>query len=163
MEPTTAAPVATPTAGDFASSLELDALRRRMNRMPPGGERGLEVGDDRVRTLNGDKIEIDLRGAQPKGDLTPRSLLNRPFALLVNDASGNPKSVTLRGIPSAKRMLASLPIRESVAWLQLAFRTNREPGALVSALSRARQPVAWASASSTGSSVSERVDGCRAP
>lgn len=114
-------PVATPAAGDLASSLELDALRRRVNRMPPGGERGLEIGDDRIRTLADDKIEIDLRGAQPKGDLTPRSLLNRPFALLVNDAQGNPKGVTLRGIPSAKRMLTSLPIREAVAWVQLAF------------------------------------------
>jgi hypothetical protein len=114
-------PVETPTEGDVASSLVLDALRRRVSRMPPGGERGLEVGDDRIRTLADDKIEIDLRGAQPKGDLTPRSLLNRPFALLVNDARGNPKGVTLRGIPSAKRMLASLPIRESVAWVQLAY------------------------------------------
>ena len=114
-------PVATPTAGDLASSLVLDALRRRMRHSPPGTERGLEIGDDRVRTLTEDKIDLDLRGAQPKGDLTPRALLNRPFALLVNDAWGNPKGVTLRGIPSAKRMLASLPIRESVAWVQLAF------------------------------------------
>ena len=114
-------PVATPTAGDLASSLVLDALRRRMRRSPPGTERGLEIGDDRIRTLTEDKIDLDLRGAQPKGDLTPRALLNRPFVLLVNDLSGNPKVVTLRGIPSAKRMLASLPIRESVAWVQLAF------------------------------------------
>ena len=48
-------------------------------------------------------------------------LLNRPFALLVTDARGNPEGVTLRGIPSAKRLLASLPIRESVAWVQLAL------------------------------------------
>ncbi|MEX2207378.1 MAG: hypothetical protein WEF50_14210 [Myxococcota bacterium] len=114
-------PVATPTAGDFAASLVLDALRRRVIRIPPGGERGLEVGDDRIRTLTDDKIDIDLRGAQPKGDLTPRALLNRPFALLVSDAQGNPKGVTLRGIPSARRMLGSLPIRESVAWVQLAL------------------------------------------
>lgn len=114
-------PVETPTAGDVASSLVLDALRRRMTRLPPGGERGLEVGDDRIRTLTDDKIETDLRGAQPKGDLTPRSVLNHPFALLVNDSNGNPKGVTLRGIPTAKRLLASLPIRESIAWLQLAF------------------------------------------
>ncbi len=114
-------PVETPAAGDFASSLELDALRRRVSRIPPGGERGLEIGDDRIRTIADDQIEIDLRGAQPKGDLTPRSVLNRPFALLVSDAQGNPKGVTLRGIPSSKRMLGSLPIRESVAWVQLAF------------------------------------------
>ncbi len=114
-------PVATPLPGDFAASLVLDALRRRMRLAPPGTERGLELGDDRIRTLTDEKIDIDLRGAQPKGDLTPRVLLDRPFALLVNDGSGNPKGVTLRGIPSAKRMLASLPIRESVAWAQLAF------------------------------------------
>jgi hypothetical protein len=114
-------PVATPTAGDFASSLELDALRRRVVRIPPGGERSLEIGDDRIRTLADETIDTDLRGAQPKGDLTPRSLLNRPFALLVVDTQGNPKGVTLRGIPSAKRLLGSLPIRESVAWVQLAL------------------------------------------
>jgi len=114
-------PVATPTAGDLASSLVLDALRRRMRVSPPGGERSLEVGDDRIRTQNGEKIEVDLRGAQPKEDLTPRTVLNHPFALLVTDEHGNPKGVTLRGIPTAKRLLASLPIRESIAWVQFAF------------------------------------------
>jgi len=114
-------PVDSPRAGDIASSLVLDALRRRVIMIPPGGERGLEIGDDRIRTTSGEKVEIDLQGAQPKGDLTPRSVLDRPFALLVNDARGNPKGVTLRGIPTAKRLLASLPIREAVAWLQLAF------------------------------------------
>jgi hypothetical protein len=114
-------PVASPQTGDVASSLVLDALRRRQRLIPPGVERGLEVGDDRIRVLTEDKIDIDLRGAQPKGDLTPRAVLNRPFALLVNDARGNPKSVTLRGIPSAKRLLASLPIRESVSFVQLAL------------------------------------------
>jgi hypothetical protein len=92
-----------------------------MVRIPPGGERGLEIGDDRIRTTADEKVDIDLEGAQPKGDLTPRSLLDRPFALLVSDARGNPKGVTLRGIPSAKRLLSSLPIRESVAWLQLSL------------------------------------------
>lgn len=114
-------PVDTPTAGDVASSLVLDALRRRVARMPPGGEHGLEIGDDRLRTTADEKVDIDLEGAQPKGDLTPRSILNRPFALLVTDVNGNPKGVTLRGIPTAKRLLSSLPIREAVAWLQLAF------------------------------------------
>ena len=114
-------PVATPAAGDFASSLVLDAVRRRLRVSPPGTERSLEVGDDRIRTQTDEKVDVDLRGAQPKGDLTPRGLLNRPFALLVNDAQGNPKGVTLRGIPTAKRLLASLPIRESVAWVQLGF------------------------------------------
>ena len=114
-------PVATPTAGDFASSLVLDALRRRLRVSPPGNQHSLEIGDDRMRTQMDEEINIDLRGAQPKGDMTPRAVLLRPFALLVNDAQGNPKGVTLRGIPSAKRLLGSLPIRESLAWVQVAF------------------------------------------
>ena len=114
-------PVATPTAGELASSLVLDAVRRRMRLSPPGTERTLEVGDDRIRTQTGEKIEVDLRGAQPKEDMTPRTVLNHPFALLVNDERGNPKGVTLRGIPTAKRLLASLPIRESIAWVQVAY------------------------------------------
>lgn len=114
-------PVSAPDDDSLASSLVLDALRRRVRIAPPGIERSLEIGDDRIRTQTEEKVEVDLRGAQPKGDLTPRSVLNRPFALLVNDVRGNPKGVTLRGIPSAKRLLSSLPIRESVAWAQVAY------------------------------------------
>jgi len=111
--------VASPDPDSVASSLVLDALRRKARVAPPGAEIGLEIADDRIRTQSGEKVDIDLQGAQPKGDLTPRSVLNRPFALLVTDARGNPEGVTLRGIPSAKRLLASLPIRESIAWVQV--------------------------------------------
>ncbi len=114
-------PVASPDEDSLASSLVLDALRRRMRASPPGAEISLEIGDDRIRAQADDKIDVDLRGAQPKGDLTPRAVLNRPFALLVSDLRGGPKSVTLRGIPSAKRLLASLPIRESIGWVQVEF------------------------------------------
>ena len=113
--------VAPPDSDSYASSLLLDALRRKTRVAPPGAEIGLEIADDRIPTQSGEKIDIDLRGAQPKGDLTPRSVLSRPFALLVTDARGNPNGVTLRGIPSAKRLLASLPIRESIAWVQVGF------------------------------------------
>ena len=114
-------PVAAPGPDEFASSLVLDALRRRLRANPPGQEHSLELGDDRMRTQVGEKVDVDLRGAQPKGDMTPRAVLNRPFALLMNDARGNPKAVTLRGIPTAKRLLASLPIRESIGWIQVAY------------------------------------------
>lgn len=114
-------PVSAPGTDQVASSLVLDALRRRLRANPPGQEHSLELGDDRMRTQLGEKVDVDLRGAQPKGDMTPRAVLNRPFALLMNDAQGNPKAVTLRGIPSAKRLLASLPIRDSIAWVQLAY------------------------------------------
>ena len=114
-------PVAAPEEGGIASSLVLDALHRKLKAMPPGKEHMIEIGDDRMRTQMGEKVDVDLRGAQPKGDMTPRAVLNHPFALLMNDSNGNPQGVTLRGIPTAKRLLASLPIRDSVAWVQLSY------------------------------------------
>jgi hypothetical protein len=113
-------PVAAPSQDDLASSLVLDALRRRLQMSPPGSLHSIEAGDDRVRTSRDEKIEVDLRGAQPKGDMTPRTLLNKPFALLVTDRNGSSKGVTLRGIPSARKMLASLPLREVIAYMQVA-------------------------------------------
>jgi hypothetical protein len=113
-------PVAAASEEDLASSLVLDALRRRLQMSPPGSLHSIEAGDDRVRTSRDEKIQVDLRGAQPKGDMTPRTLLNKPFALLVTDRRGVSKGVTLRGIPSVKKMLASLPLREGVAYVQVA-------------------------------------------
>jgi hypothetical protein len=114
-------PVKTPSADELASTLVLEALKRRTRLMPPGKEHILEIGDDRLRTQVDDKVDTDLRGAQPKQDLTPRTLLGKSFALVVTDPFGNPQSITPRGIPSAKRMLATLPIRESLGYLQIEF------------------------------------------
>jgi len=114
-------PVATPSRDELASTLVLEALKQRTRLNPPGKERILEIGDDRLRTQMDDKVDTDLRGAQPKQNLTPRMLLGKPFALLVDDASGNPQSVTVRGLPPAKKMLASLPLRESLGYLQIAY------------------------------------------
>lgn len=113
-------PVASPGQGNLAASLVLDALRRKMQIAPSGGLQEIEAGDDRLRVSRDGKVEVDLRGAQPKGDMTPRSVLNRPFALLVTDPRGNPEGVTLRGIPSVKKMLASMPLREAIGWVQVA-------------------------------------------
>ncbi len=112
-------PVTAPAADDIATSLVLDALRRRVQMSPPGSLHSIEAGDDRLRTSRDEKIEVDLRGAQPKGDMTPRNLLNKPFALLVTDARGNAKGVTLRGIPSVRKMLASMPLRDVLGYVQV--------------------------------------------
>lgn len=114
-------PVATPPGGDLAWSLVLEALKRRMHMVPPGAEHILEIGDDRMRVQMNEKVETDLRGAQPKQDLTPRTVLGKSFALLVSDARGNPKGITVRGLPPAKKMLATLPLRESLGYLQIAY------------------------------------------
>jgi hypothetical protein len=114
-------PVPTPTTDEIASSLLLEALKRDMKMAPPGAEHILEIGDDRLRVQMNDKVETDLRGAQPKQDLTPRTVIGKSFALLVNDAHGNPKGVTLRGLPTAKKMFSTLPLRESLAYVQIGF------------------------------------------
>jgi hypothetical protein len=114
-------PVETPAPDELGFTLVLEALMRRTRLAPPGKEHLVEIGDDRIRTQLDNKVDTDLRGAQPKKDLTPREVLLKPFALVVNDASGNPKGITLRGIPPVKKMLATMPLRESLGYLQIAF------------------------------------------
>ena len=116
-----AMPVVTPEAGELGQTLVLSALKRRQRLMPPGKEHVLELGDDRLRTSLDSKVEIDLRGAQPKQDLTPRTLLDKPFALVVTDELNNPKLISLRGPPPAHKLLASVPLRESLGYLLIAY------------------------------------------
>jgi len=114
-------PVATPTTDEIAFSLVLEALNRRTRMSPPGSEHLIELGDDRLRVQVDNKVQTDLRGAQPKQNLTPRTVLGKPFALLVDDAFGNPKGITLSGLPAAKKMLSTLPLRDSLGYLQIGF------------------------------------------
>ena len=114
-------PVESPTPDQLAHTLVLEALMRRTRMSPPGKEHLVELGDDRLRTTLDDKVDTDLRGAQPKENLTPRLVLDKPFALLLSDAFGNPKSVTLAGLPVAKKMLATIPLRESLGYVQIPF------------------------------------------
>jgi len=114
-------PVHSPDSNRIASSLVLEALQRRTRIQPPGTEHLIEIGDDRLRVSKNDKVDTDLRGAQPKQDLTPRTVLGKPFALIVDDANGNPESVQLRGLPAAKKLLATLPLREPIAYLQMGY------------------------------------------
>ena len=110
-----------PAAGDdLASSLVLQALKRRARSRPPGrstAPRSATIG----RVATDEKVATDLRGAQPKQDLTPRSLLDKSFAILVTDKLGNPKTVTLRGVPAAKKLLNSMLLREPFAYTRVAY------------------------------------------
>lgn len=116
-----AVPIASPDPNQIGSSLVLEALQRRTRLQPPGTEHLIEIGDDRLRVSKNDKVDTDLRGAQPKQDLTPRTVLGKPFALLVDDGRGNPTLISVRGLPAAKKLLATLPLRETIGYLQIAF------------------------------------------
>ena len=89
---------------EIASSLVLEALKRRAVVRPPGKQNVLEIGDDRLRVSNNDKVGTDLRGAQPKQDLTPRSLLGKSFAMLVT--TGPRQSEGLHAARRAERQEA---------------------------------------------------------
>jgi hypothetical protein len=117
--------------GELDSLLVLKAMRHRQRKGPPPKEDALELADDRLRTLGGEKMKptLDLRGAQPKGEITPRLLLERPFELLRRDLNGNPIAVILRGTPPAQRFLRGLDLAPPIAWTRLAApRESVTPG-----------------------------------
>src|SRR5262249_21766487 len=107
--------------GNLATSLVLEALKRRQRLMPPGKQQTIEIGDDRLRVATDDKVSTDLRGAQPKEDLTPRSLLGKSFALMVTDARNNPAGFTVRAVPSAKKILGAMYLREPYSYLSIGY------------------------------------------
>lgn len=101
--------------------LVLDALRFLSYTSPPGREREVELADDRLRTLSDGEVVMDLRGAQPREDLTPRSLLGRPFAMLQVDRSGELGAFMVRGTPPARRFLRPFPLAEVLRYARLAW------------------------------------------
>jgi len=113
-------PVVAPE-GTLAFSFVLEALKRRARLMPPGKQHVVEVADDRLRVSENDKVSTDLRGAQPKEDLTPRSLLGKAFARMVTDSLGNPTGFTVTAVPTAKKILGSMFLREPLTYLALAY------------------------------------------
>jgi len=101
---------------------ELDGLHYRVVQIEPESiDREVEVGDDRLRTLADGKVQLDLRGAQPAGDLTPRKLLERVFASTRVDGWGNVVAVQATGEPVARRFLAELPLRPALAYARPAL------------------------------------------
>ena len=107
--------------GNLASSLVLEALKRRARMMPPGKQHVVEIADDRLRVSQDDKVSTDLRGAQPKEDLTPRQLIGKAFARMVTDGLGNPTGFTVSAVPSAKKILGSMYLREPLTYLAIGY------------------------------------------
>ncbi len=79
---------------------------------------------------NGKEV-FDMRGAQPKEDLTPRDLLSKIFGSVVHDALGNPLRISPLGVPSARRFMNTLPTRTAIGYSRLAQPLEPiEPGAV---------------------------------
>lgn len=97
----------------------LDALHYRLRQRGPDAQREIELGADRLRMVSDGKVTLDLRGAQPRGDLTPRKLLGQPFLLVAHDARGDPTSLQPLGVPPARQFLKELPVRDAVAFSRL--------------------------------------------
>jgi len=123
-----------PAAGagedEQAYLLSLDGLHYRLLQQNPAAEREIEVASDRLRVSADGKVALDLRGTQPKEDLTPRSLLGRVFAVVVHDAMGNPLRIQPRGVPVARRFLQGLEVTRPIGYSRIPLPTDEiAPGA----------------------------------
>jgi hypothetical protein len=109
------------TRGDTepAYLLTLDGLHYRLLQKNPTAEREIELGDDRLRITSNGKTSLDLRGSQPKEDLTPRKLLGRVFGIVLHDPVGNPLRIQPRGVPPARRFLDGLMVGDAIAYSRL--------------------------------------------
>jgi hypothetical protein len=118
----------------------LEGLHHRLAQQEPRAlEREVEVAGDRLRTLEDGEVVLDLRGAQPSGDLTPRKLLDRVFAATHVDGGGNVVAVQAAGEPVARRFLAELPLRPALAYARPALPPH--PVAVGASWSALRYPV----------------------
>jgi hypothetical protein len=125
---------------DDALQEVLEGLHHRLaQREPRTAEREVEVGSDRLRTLDDGEVVLDLRGAQPSGDLTPRKLLDRVFAAIQLDGWGNVVAVQSTGEPVARRFLADFPLRPALAYARPAL--PPDPVAVGAAWNAVRYPV----------------------
>lgn len=122
--------------GESETILVLKALRWWSR--SGGSERIVEVAEDRLRILRDGEPTLDLDGAHPREALTPRMLLDHPFAGLRYDLRGDPLAILVAGPPPARDLLRSLPLRASLAWTRLAF---PEPGRDPRSWSALRSPV----------------------
>jgi len=99
----------------------LVALHYRLAQETPKAEREIELGDDRLRVREDGDTAMDLRGAQPKGDLTPRKLLDQVFGGAHIDAQGSLVGLQPHGAPVARRFLAELPVTRALAYARPAL------------------------------------------
>jgi hypothetical protein len=112
----------------------LDALHYRLAQDVPKVEREIELGDDRLRILEDGEAVTDLRGAQPKEDLTPRKLLGQIVGSARVDPTGGLLGLQSRGAPVTRRFFAELPVGRALAYARFAFPESPvRPGARWSA------------------------------
>jgi len=84
---------------------------------PRDGE--VELANDRLRVMSQKKAGLDLRGAQPKEELTPRTVLGKPFAILRPAVEGGRVVATIRGTPPARRFLKPFGLHEVLRWARI--------------------------------------------
>lgn len=84
---------------------------------PRDGE--VELANDRLRVMNQKKAGLDLRGAQPKEDLTPRVVLGKAFAILRPAVEGGRVVATIRGTPAGRRFLKPFGLHEVLRWTRV--------------------------------------------
>lgn len=107
--------------GRGAYLLGLDALHYKLLQQNPPAEREIELGDDRLRVFVDEKEKMDLRGAQPKENLTPQKLLGHIFGVVVHDEFGNPLAIAPRGFPVAKTFLENLLVKEAIGYSRMSL------------------------------------------
>ena len=101
--------------------LALDGLHYRLVQHDPRAEREVELWDDRIRTVADGEIVLDLKGAQPSEDLTPRKVLRRVFGTVRVDGWGNVLSMRPQGKPVARRFLKDLPMLRALSFARPAL------------------------------------------
>ena len=94
----------------------LDGLHYRLTQRDPPADREIELWDDRIRTLADNEMVMDLKGAQPSGDLTPRKVLGQLFGSVRVDAWGSVKAMRPLGVPVARRFLEDLPLLRGLVY-----------------------------------------------
>jgi hypothetical protein len=105
--------------GHDAYLVRLDGLHYRVRQRDPSIEGEIELGNDRLRVFRGGKVEIDLRGAQPREGLTPRMLLDETIGIVAHDGRGDPITIQGRGVPRAREFLDTMPIRQTLGYSRL--------------------------------------------
>jgi len=124
-------PVETDGKSEPAYLVSLDGLHYRLLQQNPRADREIELGDDRLRVTADGKVSLDLRGSQPKEDLTPRKLLGRVFGIVVHDAAGNPIRIQPRGVPPARHFLDALNVAAAISYSRLPLPDRKvEPGSV---------------------------------
>jgi hypothetical protein len=104
---------------DYTSVLRLDELHYIQKQRNPDAQREVELADDRLRLFINGKKTTDIGGARAEGVLTPRSMLDRVFGVIVHDSTGNPVNVSRKGVPAVRRYLTSLPMLTGILYAMI--------------------------------------------